>query len=449
MKHRWFLRMAASVALAVSSFGLTSALAAPKAPRPRGAPTAPAGPRAPRDTGTWTSYPLPSSAAPRWMSSVAISTTDDAWAAGGAVSPNGATGGTAQVYHFDGTSWSAISNTTYLTLEALSLIPGVAGTILVAGDNEGDGTSPGLVETCTVTGLPNVCTRDMGVPAVDGQDEWVSNLYGISALSATDYWAVGGGGGYTPYAEYGVILHHTSGGWNAVPMTQTVPLSQTVPLTGTVPSVHYWGVQMLSDGEGYAVGDGGDATAAGTIVHYSPATGRWLPVDTGLTITQTRNMGPLHAVSFISPNEGWVVGGNLSTRPTILHYNRTASPQWTMEGVATLPAVVDNQTMLWAVDMLADGSGYAAGNDGQLLYRSPISATLGYTVTWRSVYTDPGPDAGHPNYPPLYGLSALPDGSMGWAVGGALNQLPRLLEMTKGALSPVPRQWLPFVSKGS
>jgi hypothetical protein len=360
-------------------------------------------------------------------------------------------GSAAQVYHWNGTLWSAVTNTTYLTLEHVALIPGVADQAIAVGQNEAyigeQGSFPGLVETCEVTGTIDHCTRDSTVPAtVNPTQDQVKELDGASALSATDYWAVGGGGGYAPYPEYGVILHHTASGWTSVSLSQTLPVTTSIPATVTLPSVHYWGVQMLSDGEGWAVGDGQNSSAPGTIIHYTPATaavsGTWSLVKTGLTFS-----GPLHAVWFTSPLEGWVVGGNISTHPVILHYKASATPQWSTEGVSSLPLAVNGETQLWAVDMLPDGSGYAAGNDGQVLYRSTIDASEGISPTWSSVFTDCGsPSSNTCTYPPLYGVSVTPDGKKGWAGGGNYDDVPRFDEMTMGTLGPY-WQWLPTLEK--
>jgi hypothetical protein len=115
--------------------------------------------------------------------------------------------------------------------------------------------------------------------------------------------------------------------------------------------------------------------------------------------------GALHGLWFISAAEGWVVGGELSADPVILHYRAGAAPQWTRETVTALGAP---ETLLSYVNMQPDGSGYAAGNNGQILCRDP---TLG---TWRSVFTDHRPPQA-----PFYGIWLAPDGTSGWAVGGA------------------------------
>ncbi len=293
MKRLRLLRVVASIALAVSFLGLTSASAAPKAPRAVAAPRGRELPNVPKATGLWTSVAAPSGAPTRPLFSVATSASNDAWAVGGAISATLAMGSYSQVYHWNGVGWSAIADTTYLTLASVSLIPGVADKAIAVGASEGGPTSPGLVETCTLSG----CGRDTRVPAGVQAGGGVTNstaiLDAVSAVSetvptleGTDYWVVGGGGGecagLTCYPEFGVILHHTASltqPWTSVLLTQTFAVSSTIPATATLPSVHYRALQMLGDGEGYAVGEGTSVAGPGTIIHYNPVTGLWQRVD--------------------------------------------------------------------------------------------------------------------------------------------------------------------------
>jgi hypothetical protein len=291
------------------------------------------------------------------------------------------------VYHYDGAHWSAINSGVTFNLGGVAHIPGQSDKAIVVGDNNG-AAGPALVLTCSLTG----CTRDTTVPAVGRLDS-------VWATSATDYWAVGGSS-----ATNGSILHFTNGTWSAN------------QVAGAVPNTHYHMVQFLSNGEGYAVGESPTPSGPGTIIHYTTTTG-WQPVDTGLTFS-----GPLYGVWFISPQEGWVVGGGaISFAPVILHFH---SSTWTAETVTGLPA----PTVLNFVSMNADGSGYTVGESGQILYR-----TAGSTI-WHSNYTDPSNGT-------FYGLWLGAGGITGWAVGDT-SPAPGTFSMAHLA---TPGLWLPVL----
>ena len=368
------LCFAALLLLGILVLAASSAAAAPAAPA---SPTIAA--------GTWAVYTPTGLTVHTPLYAVAAAGPNDVWAAGAA-------GG---VYHFNGTAWSAIPGAPAVDLFGVSLVPGQPNTAVVTGSDElPAGTKPSVVLTCTLT----TCTRDMTVPNMGSLDT-------ISAVSPTEYWLAGGG--QSPAS--GTILHLKNGVWTG----------GAVPVTGTIPSVQYHYLQMLNADEGYMVGESATTGGPGTLLHYTTATG-WQPVNTGLPFT-----GPLHGVWFISPQEGWAVGGNLGSTPVILHYLATATPQWSLEGTAALPVP---ETQLWAVYMNPDRSGYAAGNDGQILYRTSTG------TTWQSVFTDP-------TQQPLFGVWTTGGGTEGWAVGGGAAAVFDRMAPT------IHQVWLPIVMR--
>ncbi len=105
-----------------------------------------------------------------------------------------------------------------------------------------------------------------------------------------------------------------------------------------------------------------------------------------------------------------------------------------------------SETELRSVSMLPDGSGYASGNDGMILYRSAIAASKGISPTWNLVYLECGTAPGTCDYPPLNGVSITPNGAQGWAVGGLDAMPPVFAKMTGGTLEQFP-VWLPLIDK--
>ncbi len=367
------LRVWALLLLCVALLGATSVSAAPSAPS------------APLPPGPWVPWPSATSTVPGPLFAVATNTVNDAWSVGA--------GG--RVNHYNGQGWLSVTSPVTQALE--SVYPVAANLALVVGLALPSDNKPAVL-TCT----PARCTRDTTVPPVGGLDS-------IWAVSSTDYWAVGGSGN-TPGAESGTILHFTGGAWSPN------------LATGTAATVHLHNIQMLSATEGWAVGESPTPGGAGTIFHYTGGT--WQPVTTGVAFT-----GPLYSLWFVSPTEGWVVGGELSPTPVILHYRATATPQWTAETVTSLGAPT---TLLWYVNMRADGSGFASGNNGQILYRDP---TLG---TWASVYSDTRPPLA-----PFYGVWVAPGATLGWAVGG---DEPTGMGVMARFGTPT-TTWLPIVQK--
>jgi hypothetical protein len=371
MKTVRFIHIAGLLLLCVSLLGATAVSAAPSAPRAGASP------------GRWMPWPTPALTVPGPLMAVATAAENDAWAVGSG-------GG---VYHYNGQSWLAVTSTVTASLQ--SVYPVGVNTALVMGLASAVDNKP-TVLTCT----PASCTRDSTVPAVGSLDS-------IWAVSPTDYWAAGGGG--LPGSEFGTILHY-NGAWSAN------------LATGTAATVHLHNIQMLSATEGWAVGESTTATGPGTVLRYTSAAG-WQEVATNVTFS-----GPLHGLWFISPTEGWVVGGVLGPNPVILHYKAGASPQWTQETAGPLGAP---ETLLWYVNMRPDGSGYAAGNDGQILFRDPA---LG---TWQSAFTDPRPPEA-----PFFGVWLAPSGAPGWAVGGVDGANAGIF----ARVSPPLATWLPLVT---
>jgi hypothetical protein len=388
MQTATFLRALVWLLLCVSLLScapLNAPPPAPSAPLPP-APTAPSAPApsAALPPGRWISWSTPALTVPGPLYAVTTAAVNDAWAVGAA--------GT--VYHYNGQTWLAVSSTVTESLESVYAVG--ANTALVVGAASPDDNRPAVL-TCTPAG----CSQDNTVPPVGSLDS-------IWAVSPTDYWAAGGGG--LPGSEFGTIVHF-AGGWSAN------------LATGAAAGVHLHNIQMLSAAEGWAVGDSTTVDGPGTLLHYTSGAG-WQGVNTSIAFT-----GSLRGLWFISATEGWVVGGPLGPSPVILHYQASATPQWTREIVTQLGAP---ETMLWYVDMRPDGSGYAAGNDGQILARDP---TLG---TWQSVFTD-----FRPPQAPFYGVWLAPTGTLGWAVGGVDGPDTGIF----ARYSPPAVAWLPLVAR--
>jgi len=168
-----------------------------------------------------------------------------------------AVGSSGTILHYDGTSWTSMSNA---TTERLWSVWGSSSTDVLAVGDSGtilhyDGTSWSSMSSGTTT-----------------------SLLGVWGSSSTDVFAVG---------SSGTILHYNGTSW--------IPMS-----SGTTSTLHdVWGV---SSSDVFAVG------ASGTILHYNGAS--WNSMSSGTTST-------LHGVWGTSSSDVFVVGSEI----TILRYD--------------------------------------------------------------------------------------------------------------------------------
>jgi type II secretory pathway pseudopilin PulG len=181
-------------------------------------------------------------------------------------------------------------------------------------------------------------------------------LYKIDMVSATDGWAVGASG---------VILHYNGSAWS----------SFSSPVSNDLNSIH-----MVSATDGWAVG------ASGKILHYNGA--NWSQnMDTGAEVWST--------VSMASSTIGFIGGSSVFN---MAEYD-AAGNTWTE---FTGPV----STAIHEIKMFSDGTGWAVGDSGKILY---------YNGSNWSENLDTGGDS--------WETVAFASANKGWAFGDANNAL--------------------------
>jgi hypothetical protein len=168
-------------------------------------------------------------------------------------------------------------------------------------------------------------------------------LYGVSATSASDIWAVG-----MEYVSkghvYPEIVHYNGSAWSLVPSAQPTQ-------NGALQSV-----AALTPANAWAVGNGRNpaGVSAPMVQHYDGTS--WTEVPTPVTTAAT-----LASVTAVSATDIWAVG-HLSTAGLAMHYDGTS---WT---VSALPAPSGSAWQLSAVsaDSASDvwATGYVTSADG-------------------------------------------------------------------------------------
>jgi hypothetical protein len=164
-----------------------------------------------------------------------------------------------------------------------------------------------------------------------------SYLHSISMASPDEGWAVG----YQANNTETFTEHYQNGQW-----TRVDPIYIGGSNTGQVIPGSLNAVQTLPDGEAWAVGELNPSVGPGLILHW--VNGTWHIVDTGIP----ENI--LHALTMVSPTEGWVTGdGN-----EILHLHNGA---WTKEGQTIHQYVAGPVVMVSPTEGWAIGTGCCGG----------------------------------------------------------------------------------------
>jgi hypothetical protein len=277
------VRMRTAVAaVAVACLALGAAVSAPAA---AAAPTVPAGPALPAASAPacnpWTGEPLPYSGQ---LSSVVAFSACDVWAAGGV-------GKHSLVVHWNGRAWAAIGS---------GAIPWVATDqpITIGGTSSRDiwMATFDVRQHLLVKHWNGKRFTQVPVPLPTGTTG--AALYGISALSRTDAWAVGVYSGHPPLpgGELTLIEHWNGHAWKLVPGANPSQPSG---------SNFLYSVSARSATDAWAVGYYFDAATD----HQPTLIEHWDGhAWTQVTSPSAAFMNELTAVSADSATDAWAVG---------------------------------------------------------------------------------------------------------------------------------------------
>jgi hypothetical protein len=224
-----------------------------------------------------------------------------------------------------------------------AVVTGVIGFIVLSTAGTDLSPLPSPTPNASASSPPSCAPAFEVLPTVDPKDGG-NLLLGVSALSATDAWAVGGSG--DPVDPSQTLYEHWDGEtWTAV--------------DGPNPGItlnELAAVDQIATDDAWAVGRTGSGFGeAPLITHFDGAT--WdvqtIPADV--------SSGALAAVSAAAADDIWAVGSTGDTsvgleRALILHFDGT---QWTSVDVA--PAIGGGRSLLSGVSALAPDDIWAVG----------------------------------------------------------------------------------------
>jgi hypothetical protein len=224
------------------------------------------------------------------LSAVAEISSKDVWAVGLAFLADGTFAPVTE--HYDGTSWSLVPS--WRPPEPGGYLTGVAAIsaddVWAVGSID-DGLSATLVEHWDGSTWTHIASPNPG-----GRDEF-NDLYGVTAVSSSDVWAVGG---YTTPKSHGktLALHWDGRRWTQVPTPTPHGSSDSLDAVDG------------SHADLWAVGSTGEAAL---IEHWNGST--WRPVST--PAPGHKSFG---AVTSVSKRDAWAVGGDYWARQPVLEH---------------------------------------------------------------------------------------------------------------------------------
>jgi photosystem II stability/assembly factor-like uncharacterized protein len=246
------------------------------------------------------------------------------------------------ILHFDGSNFGAVTSPTIDNFTSISFGPPLTGPA-----NPNDGWAVGNASAVSLEPTIyhwNGFMWTKGV-AIGAQND----LNSVYMLNTGDVWAVGGGPHPTSTCVgvlCPVILHFTGGAWNT--------------LTPPAGNYRLKSVFMISQTEGWAVGQIAGLPPSGIILHYTVTggVGAWatfpVPASNGYGVAP---LPSLNSVFMLNSNEGWALGDNA----TILHYTVTGGVgTWNPVIVSGSPGI-SKLVNLTSIFMLSPTSGWAVG----------------------------------------------------------------------------------------
>jgi hypothetical protein len=293
----------------------------------------------------------------------AVSPTD-AWAVGYANTGTTTFRGVPLAEHFDGTRWSLAATAPVpagddVRLAAVGFSSASDGWAVGTDTSLATGTGTSLIEHFNGTSW----TR---LPSPAGEP-FHARLASVTAVSATDAWAVGSGGN-TPLIE-----HWNGRTWSIVP--------------GVAVSGHLYSITALSASNIWAVGGMGNRAPTPLIEHFDGTAWHQVaqPVSTYASF--------LISVSAASPSDIWAVGGQTggTSAPVLLeHFNGTA---WTEVPRPALPAGLGYDGWLRGVAALGPGDVWVAGSATASSSTSQTLALHFDGTSWQVIPSDNPPAA--------------------------------------------------------
>jgi len=294
--------------------------------------------------------------------------------------------------HWDGSCWTVSSDEPVGYLEGVSAVS--ASDAWAVGGTSWWNPSQTLAEHWDGTSWTQVATPDEGGSAI---------FNAVAATSATNAWAVGsiGPGPGDPAAESPLIEHWDGTAWSAQ--------SFAVPLTGG----QFTAVAATSADDAWAVGwtgETGEGTGQTTLIEHWDGTS-WTQVSSP---DPTGSANLLHGVAAIGPDDVWAVGLTVSDsgvyHPLTMHWNGTSWSVVSSPDLAGgLQAVAAASTHdVWAVGATNPNPDCDSGGP------KCVTVAMHWNGSTWTVATTPDPPSSYLNA--YLGAAAISGGDV-WAVG--------------------------------
>jgi hypothetical protein len=336
--------------------------------------------------GTWNVVSSPNGSNGSGLGGVATISAKDVWAVGGSGSQT--SGGQTLIEHWNGTSWSVVTSSNPGSMyDILNGVTAVSATNVWAVGYyvNTTGVTQTLIEHWNGTSW-SVVTSPSPAPSNN-------ELFSIAAVSAKDIWTVGFTS--TNTADHTLIEHWNGTSWSVV----------TSPNPGSS-SDHLAGVAAVSSKDVWAVGDSN--TFGKTLVEH------WNGVSWSVVTSPNPGSGGVFtSVAAVSASNVWAAGYHTSTSGTILtlveHWNGTSWQVVKSPNFGKHPS-------FWAITAVSATDVWAVGSYGTST-EFDVTLTEQWNGTQWSIVTSPSPGTFSTQ---LVGVAAVSATNV-WAVGHADN----------------------------
>ncbi|HJT58554.1 MAG TPA: hypothetical protein VJ761_18750 [Ktedonobacteraceae bacterium] len=220
------------------------------------------------------------------LTGVAVISATDIWAVGSGSDPNGYTQETLTL-HWDGTSWSVVTSPNPTTYDWLTAVTAIASNDVWA---VGYGVNSSNVYRTLTLHWDGSSWNVVTSPTPGSMFDY---LYGVTAISSTDVWAVGDEMN-VPGSYQTLILHWDGTQWSAVPSPDPGLLSNWLYGVAGRSAKDLWAVGVQSNPNNYA--------SQTLTLHWNGAS--WnVVISPNVTVYNA-----LYCVAMLSPGNSWAVG---------------------------------------------------------------------------------------------------------------------------------------------
>lgn len=365
-------------------------------------------------SGVWSVSPSPNPPGDDTLFAVAAISTSDVWAVGS--SNQGSATPQTLTEHWNGSNWSVIASPnpgpTFNKLLAVTAISS-SNVWAVGYYQTNSGSVQTLVERWNGSVWSVVTSANSSSPA--------NQLFGVTAVSANDVWAVGSSQPNNNTTQ-SLAEHWNGSSWSVVASPNPGSTFTSFKGVAAVASNNVWAVGSYNNQQGIA----------------QTLTERWN--GTKWSVVTSANPGSggdgLFGVARIpGSNQLWAVGDyNIGTsgQPLTERWNGT---KWS---VVTSPTIQANDSSLSSVTVLSATNAWAVGQAGtpsgalSNMATSSASSPAGKTLTeyWNgtkwSVVASPNPGTFNNG---LNGVARVPGSTQLWAVGAYNNGMPPVLTL--------------------